>query len=166
MAHGVPARDIVAFDTGVDTVGSLRVVAGVMRDLGWSAATVVTDPAHAARAQATASAYGIDAHLSPDGVGPGHGLTSEYVGRETLALLRYYARDPLDAPRDHQALTSAAISGRSRRPRLSSLANHSAATHIIQNASTTMTSAHMSAPASCWSGRASSPNGRSTSKAG
>ena len=65
MSHGVPARDIVAFDTGVDTVGSLRVVAGVMRDLGWSAATVVTDPAHAARAQATASAYGIDAHLSP-----------------------------------------------------------------------------------------------------
>ena len=51
MSHGVPARDIVAFDTGVDTVGSLRVVAGVMRDLGWSAATVVTDPAHAARAR-------------------------------------------------------------------------------------------------------------------
>ena len=91
MSHGVPARDIIAFDTGVDTVGSLRVVAGVMRDLGWSAATVVTDPAHAARAQATASAYGIDAHLSPTEGGPGTALTSEYVGRETLALLRYYA---------------------------------------------------------------------------
>ena len=91
MSHGVPARDIVAFDTGVDTVGSLRVVAGVMRDLGWSAATVVTDPAHAARAQATASAYGIDAHLSPTDDGPGTAMTSEYVGRETLALLRYYA---------------------------------------------------------------------------
>lgn len=91
MSHGVPPRDIVAFDTGVDTVGSLRVVAGVMRDLGWSAATVVTDPAHAARAQATASAYGIDAHLSPTEDGPGTAMTSEYVGRETLALLRYYA---------------------------------------------------------------------------
>ncbi len=91
MSHGVPSRDIVAFDTGVDTVGSLRVVAGVMRDLGWSAATVVTDPAHAARAQATASAYGIDAHLSPTDDGPGTAMTSEYVGRETLALLRYYA---------------------------------------------------------------------------
>jgi uncharacterized SAM-binding protein YcdF (DUF218 family) len=91
MAHGVPARDIVAFDTGVDTVGSLQVVAGVMRDLGWSAATVVTDPAHAARAQATASALGIDAHMSPTDKGAGTGLTSEYVGRETLALLRFYA---------------------------------------------------------------------------
>ena len=90
MSHGVPARDIVTFTTGVDTVGSLRVVAGVMRDLGWSAATVVTDPAHAARAQATASAYGIDAHLSPTDRGPGTALTSEYVGRETLALLRYH----------------------------------------------------------------------------
>ena len=91
MSHGVPAQDIVAFSPGVDTVGSLRVVAGVMRDLGWSAATVVTDPAQAARAQATASAYGIDAHLSPTESGPGTAMTSEYVGRETLALLRYYA---------------------------------------------------------------------------
>jgi len=90
MSHGVPARDIVAFGTGVDTVGALQVVAGVMRDLGWSAATVVTDPAHAARAQATASAFGIDAHLSPTDVGPGTALTSEYVGRETVALLRYH----------------------------------------------------------------------------
>lgn len=90
MSHGVPARDIVAFDTGVDTVGSLRIVAGVMRDLGWSSATVVTDPAHAARAQTTAAALGIDAHLSPTEKGPGTALTSEYVGRETLALLRYH----------------------------------------------------------------------------
>jgi uncharacterized SAM-binding protein YcdF (DUF218 family) len=90
MSHGVPAADIVAFNTGTDTVGSLRVVAGVMRDLGWSAATVVTDPAHAARAQTTASALGIDAHLSPTEQGPGTALTSEYVGRETIALLRYH----------------------------------------------------------------------------
>ncbi len=90
MARGVPARDIVAFSTGTDTVGSLEVVAGVMRDLGWSAATIVTDPAHAARAQATASALGIDAHLSPTETGAGTALTSEYVGRETLALLRHY----------------------------------------------------------------------------
>ena len=36
------------------------------------------------------SAYGIDAHLSPTDRGPGTALTSEYVGRETLALLRYH----------------------------------------------------------------------------
>ena len=90
MAHGVPARDIVAFSTGTDTVGSLEVVAGVMRDLGWSAATVVTDPAASARTQATASALGMDAHMSPTDVGAGTALTSEYVGRETLALMRYH----------------------------------------------------------------------------
>jgi uncharacterized SAM-binding protein YcdF (DUF218 family) len=90
MAHGVPAEDIVAFDTAGDTIGSLEVVAGVMRDLGWSAATLVTDPVQAARTQATAGALGIDAHLSPTRTGPGTALTSDYVGRETMALLRFY----------------------------------------------------------------------------
>jgi uncharacterized SAM-binding protein YcdF (DUF218 family) len=88
---GVPGRDIVSFDTGRDTVGSLRVIAGVMRDLGWTSATVVTDPVQAARAGATASALGIDAHLSPTSDGPGAALTSENVGREVAALLRHHA---------------------------------------------------------------------------
>lgn len=91
VEEGVPDRDIVTFDTGADTVGTLRVIAGVMRDLGWSSATVVTDPAHAARAGATASALGIDAHLSPVTDGPAAVLTSEYVGREVAALLRHHA---------------------------------------------------------------------------
>lgn len=90
IERGVPERDIVTFDTGADTVGSLRVIAGVMRDLGWSSATVVTDPAHAARASATASALGIDAHMSPVKDGPAAALTSEYVGREVAALLRHH----------------------------------------------------------------------------
>lgn len=96
---GVPARDVVAFTSGTDTLGSLRVVASVMRDLGWQSATVVTDPAQAARAQATAAGYGIDAHLSPATDGPGAALTSEYVGRETGALLRYYAVNRWTQPR-------------------------------------------------------------------
>lgn len=90
LENGVPESDIVSFDTGTDTVGTLRVIAGVMRDLGWSSATVVTDPAHAARAGATAGELGIDAHLSPTGEGPGAALTSEYVGREVAALLRHH----------------------------------------------------------------------------
>lgn len=86
---GVPAADIVAFPTGRDTVGSLAVLATVMRDLGWSSATVITDPVNAARTQATARAYGIDAHVAPAaGAEP---LTSEAVGREVVALLRHYA---------------------------------------------------------------------------
>jgi uncharacterized SAM-binding protein YcdF (DUF218 family) len=90
VALGVPPEDVIWFATGSDTVGSLQVVAGVMRDLGWSAATVVTDPAHAARAMVTASALGIDAHMSPTQEGAGSALTSEYVSRETVALLRHY----------------------------------------------------------------------------
>ncbi len=90
IAHGVPAQDIVSFPTGGDTVGAIRVLAGVMNDLEWSSATVVTDPAHTARAQATAAALGIDAHASPAESGPGSALTSEYVGRESLALMRFH----------------------------------------------------------------------------
>lgn len=89
-AMGVPAGDVVTFESGADTLGSLRVIASVMRDLGWQSATIVTDPAMAARTEATASGYGLDAHLSPAASGPGAALTSEYVGRETAALLRYY----------------------------------------------------------------------------
>lgn len=90
IAKGVPAEDVVGFTAGGDTVGALRVMAGVMKDLQWTSVTLVTDPANAARADATASAYGIDAHLSPTKSGPGTALTSDYVGRETAALLRYY----------------------------------------------------------------------------
>ena len=90
LDSGVAEDDIVSFDTGSDTVGTLRVIAGVMRDLQWSSATIVTDPANAARAGATAEALGIDAHLSPTGSGPGAVLTSEYVGREVAALLRHH----------------------------------------------------------------------------
>jgi uncharacterized SAM-binding protein YcdF (DUF218 family) len=90
LDKGVADQDIVVFTTGRDTVGSLQVIASVMKDLDWSSATVVTDPANAARADATATQFGIDAHLSPTKTGPGTALTSEYVGRETAALMRYY----------------------------------------------------------------------------
>lgn len=89
-ALGIPAVDVVAFRTGADTVGTLQVIGNVLRDLDWQALTLVTDPAQAARAQATANGFGIDAHLSPTRKGPGTALTSESVGRETIALLRYY----------------------------------------------------------------------------
>lgn len=89
--RGVPAEDVIAFEAGADTVGPLSLVASVMRDLQWVSATIVTDPAHAARAQATASQLGIDAHVSPTDHGSGVSLTSDYVGREVVALLRHHA---------------------------------------------------------------------------
>ncbi len=89
-ARSVPDQDIVSFTTTIDTLGSLQMIAAVMNDLGWSSATIVTDPPNAARASAIASGFGIDAHLSPAVAGPGSAMTSDYVGRETAALLRYY----------------------------------------------------------------------------
>jgi len=99
LGKEVAEQDIVVFTTGRDTVGSLQVIATVMKDLGWSSATVVTDPANAARADATATQFGIDAHLSPTKTGPGTALTSEYVGRETAALMRYYLLTRWGQPR-------------------------------------------------------------------
>ncbi len=96
---GIPAVDVVAFRTGADTVGSLQVIANVMRDLKWSSLTLITDPAQAARTQATAGGFGIDAHVSPTRQGAGTALTSEYVGRETVALLRYYLLTHWNQPR-------------------------------------------------------------------
>jgi len=90
LARGVPQQDIVSFTTTMDTLGSLQMIAAVLSDLGWSSATIVTDPPNAARAAAIASGFGIDAHLSPAEAGPGSAMTSDYVGRETAALLRYY----------------------------------------------------------------------------
>ena len=89
-ARSVPNQDIVNFTTTMDTLGSLQMIAAVMSDLGWSSATIVTDPPNAARASAIASGFGIDAHLSPAESGPGSAMTSDYVGRETAALVRYY----------------------------------------------------------------------------
>lgn len=90
IAKGVPSRDIVNFTTGVDTLGSLQMIGAVMSDLHWDSATIVTDPPNAARASAIANGFGIDAHVSPAKSGPGTAMTSDYVGRETAALLRYY----------------------------------------------------------------------------
>lgn len=89
--NGVPPDDVITFDTGADTVGPLSIVASVMRDLSWTSATIVTDPAHAARVQATAGGLGIDAHVSPTEHGSNVSLTSDYVGREVAALLRHHA---------------------------------------------------------------------------
>ena len=88
--RGVSVADVVTFDSGADTVGPLTAVASVMRDLRWTSATIVTDPAHAARVQSTAGVLGIDAHISPTEYGSNVSLTSDYVGREVAALLRHH----------------------------------------------------------------------------
>jgi uncharacterized SAM-binding protein YcdF (DUF218 family) len=87
---GVDPRDVIYQPTGTDTVGTLAIVATLMSDLGWSSATIVTDPAHSARSQVTAGKYGIDAHMSPAILDGANSLTSEYVAREAVGLVRHY----------------------------------------------------------------------------
>jgi len=99
---GVPANDVIYQPTGTDTLGSLAVVATLLKDLGWTSATIVTDPAHSARAQVTAGKYGIDAHMAPSSGEGSSTLTSEYVAREAIALVRYYLYNQWQVPRDPQ----------------------------------------------------------------
>lgn len=87
---GVPESDVIFQPTGTDTIGTLAVVATLLHDLNWSAATIVTDPAHSARSQVTAGRYGIDAHMSPAILEGATSLTSEYVARESIGLVRHY----------------------------------------------------------------------------
>ncbi len=96
---GVPANDVIYQPTGTDTLGSLAVVATLLGDLGWNSATIVTDPAHSARASVTAGKYGIDAHMSPSSGEGAPSLTSEYVAREVIALVRYYLYNQWQVPK-------------------------------------------------------------------
>jgi len=95
---GIPANDVIYQPTETDTPGTLAVVATLLEDLGWSSATIVTDPAHSARAQVTAGKYGIDAHMTPSSVEGASSLTSEYVAREAIALVRYYLYNQWQVP--------------------------------------------------------------------
>ncbi len=96
---GVPANDVIYQPTGTDTLGTLAVVATLLGDLGWNSATIVTDPAHSARASVTAGKYGIDAHMSPSSGEGAPSLTSEYVAREVIALVRYYLYNQWQVPK-------------------------------------------------------------------
>ncbi len=96
---GVAANDVIYQPTGTDTLGTLAVVATLLGDLDWNSATIVTDPAHSARAQVTAGKYGIDAHMSPSSGEGAPSLTSEYVAREVIALVRYYLYNQWQVPK-------------------------------------------------------------------
>lgn len=95
---GAPSSAVTAVPTGHDTLQSLTAVAGLMRSHGWSSATIVTDPAHLARSLAMARALGIRAHGSATSEGAGSSLTLDYVGRETLGLLWFWAAERRDVP--------------------------------------------------------------------
>lgn len=90
--HGVPASDVVAVETGGDTLSSLEAVADRMERGGWSTAVVVTDPWHALRAGRMAGDAGMDAVTSPTRRGPAvrtRQVEIRYILRESAAYLYY-----------------------------------------------------------------------------
>lgn len=87
VAEGLSRRQVIALPFGEDTEESLRNVAAIATAQGLASVTLVTDPAHSARAHALASAFGLQARVSPTAGGPGSAITREYLLRETAGLL-------------------------------------------------------------------------------
>jgi uncharacterized SAM-binding protein YcdF (DUF218 family) len=93
-AQGLPADALLAVPHGVDTLESMRDVASVFDERGWSTAVLVTDPWHAMRAQKMADDAGMDASSSPTRQGPAVQTRTtqfRYILRETAAYLLYRA---------------------------------------------------------------------------
>lgn len=91
---GVPAEALLAVPHGVDTLESIRAVADVYTEQGWSTAVLVSDPWHALRAERMAEDAGIDAESSPTRQGPAvqtRATQFRYILRETAAYLLYRA---------------------------------------------------------------------------
>lgn len=90
VAEGMPSRDVIALPYGSNTEQSLRAVAAIAAEEHLGTITLVTDPAHAARTHALASKLGLNARVSSTTSGPGTGLTTEYVVRETAGLVEVW----------------------------------------------------------------------------
>jgi uncharacterized SAM-binding protein YcdF (DUF218 family) len=91
-AEGVPAGALLAVPRGADTLESMRDVAAVFRQHGWSTAVLVTDPWHVMRAERMADDSGLDASASPTRQGPAvqtRATQFQYIVRETAAYLVY-----------------------------------------------------------------------------
>ena len=93
LAHaGVPEDALLAVQQGVDTLESMRAVAGKFDDRGWHTAVLVTDPWHAMRAERMAQDAGMDVTSSPTRQGPAVQTRTtqfKYILRETAAYLLY-----------------------------------------------------------------------------
>ncbi len=87
VADGMRRAQVIALPFGENTEESMKAVAAIVKSEGLSSVTIVTDPAHSARAHALAAQYGLDAHVSATDEGPGTAVTSEYLLRETAGLI-------------------------------------------------------------------------------
>ncbi|MGS2809708.1 YdcF family protein [Nocardia sp. MW-W600-9] len=89
---GVPSADILAVETGSDTLRSVEAVSTAMQARGMSSAVLVSDPWHSLRTRTMARDAGLDAWTAPTRTGPAvYTRESQFHGiaRETGALLWY-----------------------------------------------------------------------------
>ena len=87
VADGMRRAQVIALPFGENTEESMKAVAAIVKSEGLSSVTIVTDPAHSARAHALATQYGLDARVSATEEGPGTTVTSEYLLRESAGLI-------------------------------------------------------------------------------
>ncbi|ROO83696.1 uncharacterized SAM-binding protein YcdF (DUF218 family) [Actinocorallia herbida] len=89
---GVPAADVVAVESGRDTLQSMVAVGKEYKKHGWETGVVVTDPWHSLRSQKMASDNGIEAVSSPTRSGPSvltRDTQLQSIVRETGGYLYY-----------------------------------------------------------------------------
>lgn len=89
---GVPSENILAVETGSDTLRSIEAVATAMGERDMSSAVLVSDPWHSLRTRTMARDAGLEAWTAPTRTGPAvYTRESQFHGiaRETGALLWY-----------------------------------------------------------------------------
>ncbi|MFD3706099.1 YdcF family protein [Nocardia sp. NPDC058658] len=89
---GVPSENILAVETGSDTLRSIEAVAAAMGERDMSSAVLVSDPWHSLRTRTMARDAGLQAWTAPTRTGPAvYTRESQFHGiaRETGALLWY-----------------------------------------------------------------------------
>lgn len=90
--NGVPSENILAVETGSDTLRSIEAVATAMGERDMSSAVLVSDPWHSLRTRTMARDAGLEAWTAPTRTGPAvYTRESQFHGiaRETGALLWY-----------------------------------------------------------------------------
>lgn len=91
-SRGVPADQILAVETGSDTLQSVEAVAKALQARGKTSTVLVSDPWHSLRTRTMARDAGLDAWTAPTRTGPAvYTRESQAHGifRETFALLWY-----------------------------------------------------------------------------
>ncbi|WP_460307979.1 YdcF family protein [Actinocorallia aurea] len=89
---GVPADDVLAVESGRDTLQSMVAVGAEYKERGWKTGVVVTDPWHSLRSEKMASENGIEAASSPTRSGPSvmtRDTQAQSIIRETGGYLYY-----------------------------------------------------------------------------